>query len=226
MTAAIIVAAGRGERLGGEMPKGLRPLGGQPLYRYSLDAASACDSVDRIVLVIPEGREQLVQAELEARQPHSPVSLVTGGGTRQESVLRGLGSLPEEVTWVAVHDAARPLASSTLFARVIACAREYGGAIAAVRATDTIKRKAPGQILRTLPRQELWQAQTPQVFKRAELQSALQNCLGTGATVTDEAEAMEQSGFDVALLENHEPNLKIATAADLRAVELLLSPSS
>jgi 2-C-methyl-D-erythritol 4-phosphate cytidylyltransferase len=197
MTAAIIVAAGRGERLGGEIPKGLRSLGGQPLYRYSLDAASACDSVNQIVLVVPDGRVPLVEAELEARRPQRQVSLVTGGGTRQESVIRGLEILPADVTWVAVHDAARPLATSGLFARIIAGALEHGGAIAAAPATDTIKRKTPGQILRTLPRGELWQAQTPQVFKRAELLLALKNCLGAGVSVTDEAEAMEHSGFDV-----------------------------
>jgi 2-C-methyl-D-erythritol 4-phosphate cytidylyltransferase len=223
MTAAIIVAAGRGERLGGEVPKGLRSLGGQPLYRHSVDAASACDRVNQIVLVIPDGRVELVQAELEARRPQRQVSLVTGGGTRSESVLRGLEILPDEIMWVAVHDAARPLATPGLFTRIIDGAREHGGAIAAVRATDTIKRKTPGQILRTLPRNELWQAQTPQVFKRAELLSALENCVGSGVNVTDEAEAMERSGFDVSLVEHHEPNVKIATAADWRAVELLLS---
>ena len=154
MIAAIIVAAGRGERLGGEIPKGLRSLGGQPLYRYSLDAASACDRVHQIVLVIPDGRVQLVQAELEARRPQRQVSLVTGGGSRQESDIRGLEILPAEIMWVAVHDAARPLATTGLFTRVIDGAIERGGAIAAVRATDTIKRKTPGRILRTLPRDE------------------------------------------------------------------------
>ena len=164
MIAAIIVAAGRGERLGGEIPKGLRSLGGQPLYRYSLDAASACDRVHQIVLVIPDGRVQLVQAELEARRPQRQVSLVTGGGSRQESDIRGLEILPAEIMWVAVHDAARPLATTGLFTRVIDGAIERGGAIAAVRATDTIKRKTPGRILRTLPRDELWRRATLGIF--------------------------------------------------------------
>lgn len=219
MTAAVIVAAGRGLRLGGGVPKALRQLAGRPLYAYSLEAAQECRLVECLVLVVPgDHLKHIERSDLD----FGSVRITAGGESRQESVLRGLLALPDEVNWVAVHDAARPLVTPELFAGVIRLAMEKGGAVAAHSATDTIKRLGHDGSLSTLPRGELWHAETPQVFRRHELRTALEECERSGLEVTDESEAMERSGTTPAIYLNKEPNPKINTEADWHWVEGLL----
>jgi 2-C-methyl-D-erythritol 4-phosphate cytidylyltransferase len=222
MTIAVVVAAGRGLRLGGAWPKGLRQLCGRPLYDYSLEAALACPRVHGAVLVVPAGHFDLLSEAQAAGTMDERVRLCAGGATRQQSVLQGLLATPLQTQWVAVHDAARPLASSELWGAVIELAQRFGGALAAHPATDTLRRRDPGGRTTTLPRGELWHAETPQVFPKADLERALRLCESDGVEVTDEAEAMERIGASPALYHNQTANPKIATEADWHWVERLI----
>lgn len=224
MMAAVIVAAGRGQRLGAGVPKALRLLHGQPMYTYSLNAALACAEIHSVVLVVPsEHVDQLAQNNASAG---SRVRVVAGGSTRQRSVIAGVTAAAPEVNWVAVHDAARPLITPVLFRAVSVLAREIGSAVSAHPATDTIRRVAHDGTCVTLPRAELWHAETPQVFRRVELLEALRKCEQAGVEVTDEAEAMERMGQSPALFHNAEANPKISTETDWQLVETLLRTRS
>ena len=222
MTGAVIVAAGQGVRLGAGVPKGLRPLAGRPLYVYSLEAVRACPWIEAVVLVVPADHLDSVASAGQSGLFHESVRVVSGGDSRQQSVLFGIRALPATVDWVAVHDAARPLVTPELFAGVVRLAMEKGGAVAAHAATDTIKRCGADGAVTTLPRQELWHAETPQVFARQKLKAALEECERCGLVVTDESEAMERSGAHFALYPNPEPNPKINTEADWHWVEDLV----
>jgi 2-C-methyl-D-erythritol 4-phosphate cytidylyltransferase len=214
MTGAVIVAAGQGSRLGGSVPKAMRNLAGRPLYAHSLEAALGCPLVEEVVLVVPGDYCGSVAEQSQANPTSKTVRIVEGGDSRQQSVMRGLSALKESVEWVAVHDAARPLVTSALFREVIDLARKQGGALCAHPATDTIKRQEGGRPLITIPRSELWHAETPQVFRHSELKDCLEKCELAGIQVTDEAEAMERHGHSPALYHNTSPNPKISTAAD------------
>lgn len=220
MTAAVIVAAGRGVRLGGDRPKALRLLHGQPMFRYSVIEALACPQIGRVVVVVPG--DELDSLQRSEASDSDRVRLVPGGSTRQQSVLRGLEAAGEDADWVAVHDAARPLVTSALFSEVILLALQHGGALAAHPATDTIRRRTPDGTVVILPRAELWHAETPQVFRTRALASALSRCEMEGATVTDEAGAMERFGATPALYHNTSANPKISNDADWQMVEHLL----
>jgi len=220
MTAAVIVAAGRGLRLGGERPKALRALAGLPMFRYSLREALACPEIRRVIVVVP-GEELETLSALHTADS-GRVQFVAGGSTRQQSVLRALEAAGRDVDWVAVHDAARPLVTSELFTAVITLAMKRGGALAAHPATDTIRRLSPDGALSSFHRAELWHAETPQVFPRLALERALSRCEQEGLNVTDEAEAMERDGCTPALYHNTSANPKIATDTDWQMVELLL----
>lgn len=221
MTAAVIVAAGRGERLGDGLPKALRPLCGQPLYAYSVQAALACPEIHSVVLVVPPDHFEAITKE-HASGAASRVRVVAGGPTRQRSVQNGLSATAREVGWVVVHDAARPLLTPALLRDVMALAQQRGGAVAAHPATDTIRRLSPDGTCVTLPRGELWHTETPQVFRKIELVQALRRCEQDGVQVTDEAEAMERNGGSLALFHNTGANPKISTEADWKLMESLL----
>ena len=220
MTAAVIVAAGRGVRMGGHQPKALRLLHGQPMFSYSVREALACSQIERVVVVVPGDELDALEANGSDLSPH--IRFVAGGASRQQSVLRGIESAGSEADWVAVHDAARPLVTSALFSEVISLARKHGGAVAAHPATDTIRRRNADGSFVTLPRTELWHAETPQVFPREALEQALLHCEKEGVTVTDEAEAMELQGRTPAMYHNPSANPKISTDADWQLVEHLL----
>jgi 2-C-methyl-D-erythritol 4-phosphate cytidylyltransferase len=219
MAVALLVAAGRGERLGADGPKAFVVLAGRPLLEWSLAALRAVPAVTRIVVALPAG----------AVAPEGTIG-VLGGAERSHSVraaLAAAGDGPGDEA-VIVHDAARPLASSELFAAALAqlAARGCDAVVAATRVTDTIKRVAPGADLRveaTLDRGALWAVQTPQVFRRAALERALAAPDAVLAAATDDAELVERTGGSVHLLESPAENLKVTTPADLRHAELLLS---
>jgi 2-C-methyl-D-erythritol 4-phosphate cytidylyltransferase len=222
MTVAMIVAAGRGERLGASGPKALVELAGRPLLQWSIDALSGVDGMERIVLALPPGT-------------HAPpgVTAVDGGAVRSDSVRRALEAArpgdPGEV--VLIHDAARPLLTGELAERVLsALARDASadGAIAAVPVTDTIKRvKGAGCVVsETLERTELWAVQTPQVFRRAALERALDVPGEILAAATDDAWLLERAGGRVIVVRASEENLKVTTALDLELAEMLLARRS
>ena len=216
---AILLCAGRGERLGAGVDKALAPLAGRPLFTWSLEALERCPAIDAVVVVGPVKplRELLAAAGLAAAKV---VGWTEGGRERQHSVARGLHVLPEGCTHVAIHDAARALVTPGLIARVVGDARTHGAAIAAVPLADTLKRVALGVIETTVPRQGLWCAQTPQAFRRDWIEAAH---AAAGAVATDDAALVEALGHRVRVTEGDPLNLKITTAADLAFAESWLA---
>jgi 2-C-methyl-D-erythritol 4-phosphate cytidylyltransferase len=218
MAVALIVAAGRGERLGTGRPKALVSLCGRPMLHWSVAALGAVAAVTQIVVALPAG-------ELDAA-PDGTLA-VAGGAFRSHSVRAALAACPAGDP-VIVHDAARPLASPQLFEQALrALERSPGvdGMIAAAPVTDTIKEIAPDgrTVARTLARSGLWAVQTPQVFRRAALERALAAPDEELARASDDAWLVEQAGGVVQVVGSDPGNLKITTREDLRMAELLLT---
>jgi 2-C-methyl-D-erythritol 4-phosphate cytidylyltransferase len=222
---ALIVAAGRGERLGAGRPKALVELAGRPLVQWSVDALRAVPAIERIVVALPPG----------VPAPAGAVG-VRGGVVRSESVRLALEAAGGggDSDLVLVHDAARPLLTAALAERVIAAALEDGvdAAIAAAPVTDTVKRVAPGgavdggpagAVRETLDRSDLWAVQTPQVFRRAALERALDVPEEILAQATDDAWLVERAGGRVVVVPAPRENLKVTTDLDLAVAELLLA---
>jgi len=216
MAVALLVAAGRGERLGAEGPKAFVVLAGRPLLAWSLDALRAVPAVERIVVALPPG--------VEAPQGTTGVE---GGAERSHSVraaLAAAGDGPDDEP-IVVHDAARPLATPALFARALEQLERRGcdAAIAAARVADTIKRADErGRVVETLDRSALWAVQTPQAFRRGALARALAAPDEVLAAATDDAWLVERIGGSVHVVESGAENLKVTTRVDLRLAELLL----
>ncbi len=224
-TAAILLCAGRGERLGAGVEKALAPLAGRPLFLWSLEALERCMAIDGIVIVGPVRKLQDVLA-VTGFGPGKVVGWTEGGRERQESVARGLRALPPGFELVAVHDSARALVTPELIARVVADAVAHGAAIAAVPLEDTLKRASLGRVEDTVPRAALWRAQTPQVFRREWLEAAHRDFAadrrGRGQ-VTDDAAMVEGLGRPVHLTESDAVNFKITTPRDLALAAAWLS---
>jgi 2-C-methyl-D-erythritol 4-phosphate cytidylyltransferase len=225
LIAAIIVAAGSGERLGAGRPKALVALAGRRMLDWSLVALGETDRIDQIVVVMPAGSELMpdgVQASFNGRE----ITAVTGGPSRSHSVRAGLAAC-DGAHRVLVHDAARPLITPALADAVLdrlADDELADGAIAAARVTDTIKRAdGAGAVTATLPREELWAVQTPQVFRASMLRAALDVDDATLAAATDDAALIERAGGRIVIAPWAEPNPKITSPADLAAAEAALA---
>lgn len=221
---AIIAAGGRGARFGGALPKQLLPLAGRPILARSVEAFARHPHITDLIVALP--------AELVADPPEylrtsaKPLALVEGGARRQDSVARAFARVPAAAEIVVVHDAARPLVSDALIARTVDAAAEDGAAIAALAATDTVKRGNERRlIVGTVPRGEIFLAQTPQAFRTGVLREALARG-GQAADITDEAALVERIGHPVRLVEGDPRNVKITTADDLELAERLLPPTA
>jgi 2-C-methyl-D-erythritol 4-phosphate cytidylyltransferase len=218
---AIIIGAGRGERMGG-VDKVFVPLGGRPLLTYSLDAFQESPLIDRIVLVLGPANLALGQALVAEGRWDKVGAIILGGARRQDSVRAGVAAL-DGCAFVAVHDAARPFLTVDLIARGIAAARAHGAAIAAMPVKETIKLVgADGLIRHTPPREHLWAAQTPQIATHAALTRALALADEEGRTVTDEAAAIEAQGEPVAVFPGAYTNIKVTTSEDLLLATAIL----
>lgn len=236
MAVALILAAGRGERLGASRSKALVELAGRPLLWWSVQALRGVAAIERIVVALPPGVEALAP-EVEALQlalgPNAGTSrtasviAVEGGAVRSESVRLALAATEGGGSdLVLVHDAARPLLSPELIEDTLAAAAAEGvdAAIAAAPVTDTIKRvDAERVVSETLDRSSLWAVQTPQVFRRAALERALDVPHEVLAQATDDAWLIERSGGTVVVVPAPPENLKVTTQLDLRLAELLLA---
>lgn len=212
----LIVAAGRGERLGTQGPKALVALSGRPMLEWSVEALRP---VGEIVVALPADALHAAPAGCHA---------VAGGAERSHSVRAALAAAPAHADTVLVHDAARPLVTTELAERCIAALDEDGGgwdaAIAAAPVVDTVKRSVDGvAVSETLTRSELWAVQTPQVFRRAALELALARTDEELAAATDDASLVERDGGRVRVVRASPDNLKVTTPSDLRLAELLLA---
>jgi 2-C-methyl-D-erythritol 4-phosphate cytidylyltransferase / 2-C-methyl-D-erythritol 2,4-cyclodiphosphate synthase len=232
---AIIAAGGRGRRLGADVPKQLLDLGGRPMLQWSIDALLACDRVGDVIVVVPPEWLDAPPACLQRGR----IRLVAGGERRQDSVANGLAAVPADTDIVLIHDAARPLVEAADIDAAIDAAAASGAAIVAVPARDTIKWSAAGAgvtagdaaagagpvVERTLARDRVYLAQTPQAFRRTVLEAAV--ALGqTGVEGTDEAALAERAGYAVRLVEGSVRNIKVTTADDVVVAKALLAARS
>ena len=210
---AILVAAGRGERLGLDQPKAFAKLGEDPLLAESLRRLDESDWIDAIVIVAPAGWEEpaiLLAEELACSKVHA---CVAGGETRTDSVRAGLAEVREDALVVLVHDAARPLLPEEVIERVLAPLSEgWDGAVPGLPVSDTLKRVGPDAgVLETVPRDLLYAVQTPQAF----LADALRRAVTGGAEATDCAGLLEAAGGRVKVVDGDTRLLKVTTADDL-----------
>ena len=216
---AILAAGGRGTRLGAGTPKQLLTLGGRTILQWSVEALERHDRVNEIVVAVPP--EIAANPPECLRASRKPVQIVAGGERRQDSVSNAFDRVPARADVVIVHDAARPFASHALISRVIDAAGESGAAVAAVRARDTVKEAAAGAgegavvSGRTLARDRIFLAQTPQAFRREWLADAVA-LSRQGWEATDEGALVERTGRPVRLVEGEPGNIKITTVDDLR----------
>ena len=220
--ASLVLAAGRGTRLGRKLPKAYVELAGRTLLERSLDVMARADGVDHVQPVIGAEDRPRFDALDRIRGPKERPPAV-GGAARQDSVAAGLEALPTGVEWVAIHDAARCLVRVEDVERVIAVAREHGAALLAVPARDTIKRVRNGGVAETPDRSECWAAQTPQVFRIEILREALDKAQADSFLGTDDAQLVERLGVPVQIVPGSERNLKITLPEDLAMAERWLA---
>lgn len=215
---ALVVAAGRGRRFGGERPKQYLALGGRPIIRRAVECFLNHPRVDDVLAVIHPDDRALFARATEGLDLLAPV---TGGDSRQDSVRLGLESLagrpPERVL---IHDAARPFAEAAMISRVLDALETAPGAIPALPVGDTLKRGQDGLVTGTVERQGLWRAQTPQGFRYADIARAHGGLAGTA--LTDDAAVAEKAGLPVRLVPGSEDNLKITTDDDLARARRLI----
>ena len=223
MTSAIIVAAGKGTRMGPALDKVFLELAGKPVVVHTWQRFAQAACIDEIVLVVRDGMQAAFN-EL-ARQFHlgKPFRVVAGGAERQDSVWNGLEAVSRETGIVAIQDAARPCTSVALIAATVTAAQESGAAVAAQPVTDTIKESLDGKsVTRTLDRSRLWSVQTPQTFRVEIIRHALSEARSRGLLITDDTAACELIGQSVRLVASAEPNPKVTRPEDAPYIEMLL----
>ena len=216
--AALIVAAGRGSRMGGSRPKALLALGGTPMLGRAVGAFAAHPRIETIVAAVADPEEARAALGADA----SRVTLVRGGAERHDSVRLGLEAIGASEI-VLVHDAARPLVPRRIIDAVIEAAERHGAAIPVLAVTDTVKRlREDGTVAATVPREDLRLAQTPQGFRADVLRAAYERAEGAGDFATDDAGLVERAGGRVVTVEGALVNMKITTPADLDLAEALI----
>lgn len=220
-TAAIVPAAGRGERLGPGAPKALRTLAGLPILVHAVRALASARSIDLVVVAAPEDGVDEARSMLAGIDTEAEIVIVAGGETRQGSVARALLALPSDVDVVLVHDAARPLVPPDVVDRVASAVRGgHEAVIPTLGVVDTIKEVDSGLVIGTLDRSRLHAVQTPQGFSRAILQRA--HAASEGNDATDDAGLVERMGVPVHVVAGDEEAFKITRPLDLVLAEAIL----
>jgi 2-C-methyl-D-erythritol 4-phosphate cytidylyltransferase len=226
MTSAIIVAAGKGTRMGLNSDKLFLEIHGRPVIAHTWQTFDHSKCIDEIILVIRDGTQTAFTELAQKCKFTKRFVLVAGGVERQDSVWNGLGALSAGSAIVAIQDGARPCTSESLIAATIEAARETGAAVAAQPMTDTIKESDDGKIIeRTLDRSHLWAVQTPQTFRVEIIRRALSEVRREGVVVTDDTAACELIGQPVRLVVGKGPNPKVTRPEDLPYIEVLLKSS-
>jgi 2-C-methyl-D-erythritol 4-phosphate cytidylyltransferase len=223
MTSAIIVAAGKGARMGPNMAKLFLEVAGRPVVAHTWQRFDAAPCIAEIILVVRDGKQSAFEELAGTLHLQKPYRIVVGGKERQDSVWNGVQALSPNSELAAIQDGARPCTSAELIAATLQAAREVGAAVAAQRVTDTIKESDDGHVIaRHLDRARLWSVQTPQSFRVEVIRRALAAVREKGLTVTDDTAACELIGQPVKLVESAAPNPKITVPADLPYIEMLL----
>jgi 2-C-methyl-D-erythritol 4-phosphate cytidylyltransferase len=236
---ALLPTAGTGTRLGGDLPKQFQELAGKPMLAYALEAFMQSPQIESIWIGVAPGfiDNPILKSLAKGNKPIH--FLPTGGPTRQETVRNTLGALLKsgisEKDWVLVHDAARPGITPELIDKLIhAVQKTTSGGLLAVPLADTLKQADLDSVIagnlphseKTIPRDHLWQAQTPQMFPLKKLHDALEDAIRLEADVTDEASAIELAGIKPLLIEGATRNFKVTHPADWELMQLLLSANN
>lgn len=221
MTTAIILAAGKSERMGADVDKAFLSLVDKPVVAWSLIAFERCPEIDRIVLVVRKDK-LLASKEVAKRYGISKMhAIVAGGAKRQESVQSGFAACDIDTRYVVVHDSARPLITSDVIGEVVKMVKKSPAVTVGRQMVDTVKRCEKGSVVaETVPREKLWTVQTPQAFQVKEFRAALK-ALGK-KEVTDDCQMVELNGGTVKICESLKPNFKITTVEDLQIAGALL----
>jgi len=221
---AIIVGAGKGLRMKTDVPKQYLRLNRLPIIAYSLKAFADCEDVDSIYWVVSEeDRKSCRQKILPQLSIEKPVHVLPGGRRRQDSVHNGLAAVKNHASIVAIHDGVRPFIRPGQISEGIAAARASGACILALPVSDTLKHvNASNTIERTVRRETLWQAQTPQTFKYRVIWDAHERAAADGFKGTDDASLVEHYGGKVKVVKGSSRNIKITRQEDLRIAEALL----
>lgn len=223
MTSAIIVAAGKGTRMGPDTDKLFLTLAGRPVVAHTWQRFEDASCIDEILLVVRDGMQSVFEELAATVGFKKPFRLVPGGKERQDSVWNGLEAITAASDLVSIQDGARPCTSGDLIQATLQAAADTGAAVAAQRVTDTIKESDDGQLVaRHLDRSRLWAVQTPQCFRVAVIRRALAAVRQQALSVTDDTAACGLIGQPVRLVQSDHPNPKVTVAADLPYVEMLL----
>jgi 2-C-methyl-D-erythritol 4-phosphate cytidylyltransferase len=219
----VIVAAGKGTRMGPNVDKVFLEIAGKPVVAHTWQRFDEARCIDEIILVVRDGMQSAFQELAEKFSFKKPFRLVAGGKERQDSVWNGLEAVSSKTEIVAIQDAARPCTSEALIEATIAAARETGAAVAAQPITDTIKESVDGKLIeRTLDRSKLWSVQTPQTFRLEVIRRALAEVRRKGLLVTDDTAACDLIGQPVRLVVSTQPNPKVTRPEDLPYLGVLL----
>ena len=223
MNAAIIVAAGKGTRMGPNVDKLFLEVAGRPVVAHTWKRFDDADCINEIILVVRDGLQSAFAELAQQCGFTKPHRIVLGGQERQDSVWNGVEALGNSTEIVAIQDGARPCTSLAVIEATIVAARETGAAVAAMPVTDTVKESHDGRFAeRTIDRSKLWAVQTPQTFRVEVIRRALSEVRRRGQRVTDDTAACELIGQPVRLVSCIAPNPKVTVPADLTYVELLL----
>ncbi len=224
MNVAILVAGGRGTRMGKD--KLFLKVAGKPVVVHTWERFEEAAGIDEIVIVVRAGMEKKFNALAKKYKFRKKFQIVTGGAERQDSVWNGLEAVPPGAEIVAIHDAARPCVSEELIAATLKRADETGAAVAAHPVTDTIKDSGDGRwIQKTLDRSRLWAVETPQTFRVNVIRRAMVAARAKKMSITDDTTACELIGQQVRLVSSIAPNPKVTVPGDLPFVEVLLTKS-
>jgi 2-C-methyl-D-erythritol 4-phosphate cytidylyltransferase len=219
---ALILAAGSGDRLGESEPKAFLEVAGRPMVARAVEVAAACPAVVSLVVAVPDGWQERAMAILGSDKP---VTVVRGGPSRHASVRAALEAVPEATPLVVCHDAARPFASTHLFALVLEAldaSPDAAAAVPLVSVPDTVKRVRDGLVVETVgPREDLALAQTPQAFRAAALRDAHTQAADEEREFSDDAALVEWAGYHVLAVVGEAGNFKITTAEDLARAHAL-----
>jgi 2-C-methyl-D-erythritol 4-phosphate cytidylyltransferase len=219
---ALIVAAGKSERFGDPLPKQFHSVADRPLLSWTIEKFEIASTIDQIAVVVAEDYQlHTTQSVIDPFDFHKVVKIVSGGDSRRESVLKGLEALPESTKLVAIHDGVRALVASEDIDKVVSLASSDKAAILAVPATDTVKKVDAGCITKTLDRNQIWLAQTPQAFEYKLIYEAYRKDTAD-SNPTDDASLVEKLGVAVKVVEPTSFNLKVTNVADLQYVESVL----
>jgi 2-C-methyl-D-erythritol 4-phosphate cytidylyltransferase len=224
-TVALVPAAGRGLRMGGPVPKQFLALGGEPLILHSLRVLQTSSVINEIILAVPQSEMDYCLKDIVARHHFTKVTkVVPGGHERQDSVRHALEAVHDDVGVVLVHDAVRPFLTERMVEGVVRSAREKGAAIIALPMKDTVKQVGADHVIeRTVDRQSLWLAQTPQAFRRDWLLAAHRKAHAEGIRATDDAYLIEWAGHPVSVVEGSGENIKVTRPEDMVIGEAILA---